>query len=132
MQTWSARTTKSRPSGVVGLFDFAFEAWLAPFDGRLRAASSDIITCAFKRVLHVVSCPAASPTRAGRSVWYLLKHFLVLGRQICSKIWKRRHFYYFLNSHTPTKSQRQKSKEQNTVPTDTHYAKKIHVAGYTS
>ena len=29
--------------GLVGLFAFAFEAWIAPFDGRLRAASSDII-----------------------------------------------------------------------------------------
>ena len=29
--------------GLVGLFAFAFEAWLAPFDGRLRAALSDII-----------------------------------------------------------------------------------------
>ena len=36
MQTWSARTTKSHPSGVVGFFAFAFKAWVVPFDSRCR------------------------------------------------------------------------------------------------
>ena len=37
----------------------------------------------FMKSLHtLVSCPATPPTHAGRSVWYLLKHFLVLGRRL--------------------------------------------------